>query len=114
MGIYSMMEFFHKGGLFMYPILIVFVVGMGITVERWLHLNRVRSVNRKMWDAVHPMLEQGEFDKARSIVSEDKSTISQMLAMGLARQGAVRRRDDIEIAMEEGPRAAPGSAPRQT
>jgi len=101
MGIYSMLEFFQKGGLFMYPILVVFIVGMGITVERWLHLNRVRSVNRKMWDAVHPMLEQGEFDKARSIVSEDKSTISQMLAMGLARQGAVRRRDDIEIAMEE-------------
>jgi len=96
-----MLEFFQKGGLFMYPILVVFIVGMGITVERWLHLNRVRSVNRKMWDAVHPMLEQGEFDKARSIVSEDKSTISQMLAMGLARQGAVRRRDDIEIAMEE-------------
>ena len=101
MGIYSMLEFFHKGGLFMYPILVVFIVGMGITVERWLHLNRVRSVNRKMWDAVHPILEQGEFDKAKSIVSEDKSTISQMLAMGLARQGAVRRRDDIEIAMEE-------------
>jgi len=101
MGIYSMLEFFHKGGLFMYPILVVFIVGMGITVERWLHLNRVRGVNRKMWDAVHPMLEEGEFDKARSMVSEDKSTISQMLAMGLARQGAVRRRDDIEIAMEE-------------
>jgi biopolymer transport protein ExbB len=96
-----MLEFFDKGGLFMYPILVVFIVGMGITVERWLHLNRVRTVNRKMWDAVHPMLEQGEFDKARSTVSEDKSTISQMLAMGLARQGAVRRRDDIEIAMEE-------------
>jgi biopolymer transport protein ExbB len=101
MGIYSMLEFFQKGGLFMYPILVVFIVGMGITVERWLHLNGVRSMNRKMWDAVHPMLEQGDFDKARSIVSEDKSTISQMLAMGLARQGAVRRRDDIEIAMEE-------------
>jgi len=96
-----MLEFFHKGGLFMYPILVVFMVGMGITVERWLHLNRVRSVNRKMWEVVHPVLEQGEFDKARSIVREDKSTISQMLAMGLARQGAVRRRDDIEIAMEE-------------
>ena len=44
---------------------------------------------------------KGEFDKAREMVNKDKSTISQMLAMGLARQGAVRRRDDIEIAMEE-------------
>ena len=30
-----------------------------------------------------------------------KGTIAQMLGMGLARQGAVRRREDVEIAMEE-------------
>jgi len=93
--------FFQKGGLFMYPILLVFVAGMAIAVERWLELNRVQGVNRKMWDMLHPLLGKGEFDKARSIIEEDKSTVSQMLGMGLARMGLVRRRDDIEIAMEE-------------
>jgi biopolymer transport protein ExbB len=87
--------------LFMYPILFVFVAGMAITVERWFQLNRTRNVNRKMWNAVHPMLAKGEFDKARTLISKDKSAISQMLGMGLARMGAVRRREDIEIAMEE-------------
>ena len=33
---------------------------------------------------------------------DDDSTISRLLGMGLARQGAVKRREDIEIAMEEG------------
>jgi biopolymer transport protein ExbB len=47
------------------------------------------------------MLVKGEFDKTRQVISKDKSTISQMLGMGLARQGTVRRREDIEIAMEE-------------
>ena len=46
MGIYSMLAFFQKGGLFMYPILLVFVAGMAITVERWFKLNRIRSLNR--------------------------------------------------------------------
>ena len=101
MEIYSMVAFFHKGGLFMYPILLVFVAGMAITVERWFRLTRIRSVNRKMWDVLHPMLAKGEFGKAREITNKDKSTVSQMLGMGLARQGAVRRREDIEIAMEE-------------
>ena len=101
MEIYSIVTFFQKGGLFMYPILLVFLVGMAISVERWVQLNRVRSVNRKMWNVLHPVLVKGEFDKAQEIVNKDKSTISQMLAMGLARQGAVRRRDDVEIAMEE-------------
>jgi biopolymer transport protein ExbB len=101
MDLYSIVAFFQKGGMFMYPILLVFAFGMAITIERWLQLNRVQNVNNKMWDLIHPMLEKGEFDKARDMVSKDKSNMAQMLEMGLARQGAVRRREDIEIAMEE-------------
>ena len=101
MGIYSMLAFFQKGGMFMYPILLVFVTGMAIAVERWFQLTRVRNVNSKIWRVLYPMLAKGEFDKVRTIVNKDKSTIARMLGMGLARQGAVRRREDIEIAMEE-------------
>jgi biopolymer transport protein ExbB len=101
MGFYSILTFFQKGGLFMYPILLVFTVGMAITVERWFQLNRIRNANHKIWDLLHPVLVKGEFDKARQIASKDKSTMAQMLGMGLARQGTVRRREDIEIAMEE-------------
>jgi biopolymer transport protein ExbB len=98
---YSIVGFFQKGGLFMYPILLVFLAGLAITVERWVQLNRTRSVNRKMWNELHPVLAKGDFEKAKSMISKDDSTISQMLGMGLARTGVVRRREDIEIAMEE-------------
>jgi biopolymer transport protein ExbB len=101
MSFYTMVAFFQKGGMFMYPILFVFGVGMAIAFERWIQLNRVRMANRKMWNKLHPVLVKGEFDKARQMVNKDKSSIAQMLGMGLARQGAVRRREDIEIAMEE-------------
>jgi len=101
MGIYSMVSFFQKGGVFMYPILLVFAIGSAIAFERWIHLNRIRNANSKMWGLLHPVLVKGEFDKARQMVNKDKSSLAQMLGMGLARQGAVRRRDDIEIAMEE-------------
>ena len=101
MGLYSIVAFFQKGGLFMYPILLVFAVGMAIAFERWVQLTRIRSANQKVWDQLNPVLVKGEFDKARKMVNKDKSNMAQMLGMGLARQGAVRRRDDIEIAMEE-------------
>jgi biopolymer transport protein ExbB len=101
MGFYSIVAFFQKGGVFMYPILLVFAVGMAIAFERWVQLNRIRGVNKKMWDLLHPVLVKGEFDKAREMANKEKSSMAQMLGMGLARQGAVRRRDDIEIAMEE-------------
>jgi biopolymer transport protein ExbB len=98
---YAIVGFFQKGGVFMYPILLVFAVGVAIAVERWMQLTRTRNQNHKVWLQVQPLLSEGDFEKAREMVNEDKSTISQMLAMGLARQGAVRRREDIEIAMEE-------------
>lgn len=98
---YAIIRFFQMGGFFMFPILLTLAVGIAIAVERWIHLKRVVTGNRRMWDEVHPVLADGDFDKAREMVNEDQSTISQMLSMGLARQGAVRRREDIEIAMEE-------------
>ena len=85
----------------MYPILIVFAVGVSIATERYIKLMSVRNQNKKVWDDVHPILETGEFDKARGVLKEDQSAIGGLLNMGLARQGSVRRRDDIEIAMEE-------------
>jgi biopolymer transport protein ExbB len=101
MGVYSIVAFFQKGGVFMFPILLVFAVGMAISFERWVQLTRIRGANQDMWDLLNPLLTKGEFDKAREMVNKDKSSMAQMLGMGLARQGAVRRRDDIEIAMEE-------------
>jgi biopolymer transport protein ExbB len=101
MGFYSTVAFFQKGGVFMYPILLAFAVGMAIAFERWVELNRIRGANQKMWDVLLPVLAEGEFDKARDMATKDKSSLAQMLGMGLARQGAVRRREDIEIAMEE-------------
>ena len=85
----------------MYPILIVFAVGVSIASERYIKLMSVRNQNKKVWDDIHPILETGEFDKARGLLKEDQSAIGGLLNMGLARQGSVRRRDDIEIAMEE-------------
>jgi biopolymer transport protein ExbB len=98
---YSLVRFFSTGGLFMYPILIVFAVGVAIAVERYITLSRITSKNRSVWESIQPLLTRGEFDKARKITDEDSSTISRVLSTGLARQGAVRRRDDLEIAMEE-------------
>jgi biopolymer transport protein ExbB len=99
---YSIIEFFVTGGPFMYPILIVFAVGAAIAVERYITLTLMRNNNQSAWKNVQPALMEGDFEQARELLREDESTISQLLNLGLARQGAVRRREDIEIAMEEG------------
>jgi biopolymer transport protein ExbB len=98
---YAIVDFFVQGGMFMYPILIVFAVGAAISVERYVTLTLLTRKNQAMWGQVQPLLAKRDFDKARELTAKDSSTVAQLLSMGLERQGTVRRRDDIEIAMEE-------------
>ena len=100
-ALYSIVSFFSTGGMFMYPILIVFAVGVAISVERFFTLGVVTSKNQAVWEKVQPLLDGGEFDEAHQMTSEDDATIEQVLHMGLSLKGDVRRRQDIEIAMEE-------------
>jgi biopolymer transport protein ExbB len=85
----------------MFPILLVAAAGAAIAIERYVTLTLVKARNQSVWDRVQPALVNGEFDKAREMTSKDDSAIAQLLSIGLARQGAVRRREDIEIAMDE-------------
>jgi biopolymer transport protein ExbB len=98
---YTLVEFFVAGGFFMYPILFTAAVGAAIAIERYVTLTLVRAKNHSLWSQVQPALLDGDFDKAREMTSKGDAAIARVLSMGLARQGAVRRREDIEIAMEE-------------
>lgn len=99
----KIVSFFLEGGFWMYPILLAGSIGVAIGIERFIKLANVERANRKMWSQLHPVLVDGDFDAAREMIANDNSsTVSQLLEVGLERQGTVRRRDDIEIAMEEG------------
>jgi biopolymer transport protein ExbB len=100
--VYSVVHFFAGGGAFMYPILIVAAFGAAIGIERYVTLTRLSLKNKNAWGQLEPAVTSGDFDKARELTASDETTaISQLLGTGLARQGAVKRREDVENAMEE-------------
>jgi biopolymer transport protein ExbB/TolQ len=49
-----------------------------------------------------PLLQEGKLQQAVSVVEKSKTAISRILSYGLNRAYISRRRDDVEIAMEEG------------
>ena len=100
--LYSVIGFFASGGAFMYPILLVFAVGSAIAIERFITLSAITQKNDAAWKSLQPLLNQGDFEEAREIAAKEDSIMARILNLGLALQGAVRRREDIEIAMEEG------------
>src|SRR5258708_14396697 len=85
----------------MFPILLVGAVAIGIAIERYITLAMMSARNRGTWSRVEPALTSGDFDKARELTSKDDSPIARVLNMGLALQGAVRRPDYVEKAIQE-------------
>jgi biopolymer transport protein ExbB len=97
----SIVEFFVKGGAFMYPIALVFAAGIAIAIERWVYLTVASTRNRQLWSQVVPLLQQGNFRAAVALCQKSTAAIGRILNYGLARLESARRRDDVEKAMEE-------------
>jgi len=94
-------QFFKDGGFFLYPLLLIFVVGVAIAIERWLYLTVETARNRSLWDDVAPHLGAGNFKQAIALANNSQAQIGTVLKYGLARLSTARRRDDIQQAMEE-------------
>ena len=76
--LYSIVRFFVTGGAFMYPILIVFAVGLAVAIERYITLTLVTKQNQEVWNKIQPLLTKGEFDNAYKLTEKDDSTIAQV------------------------------------
>lgn len=95
-------SFIQDGGFFMYPILIVLFIGLGIVLERVIYLQTAKARNKKVWDSVFPLISKGQFRQAMEMVKDNNTGLARIIAYGLERGRLTRRHDDVELAMEEG------------
>lgn len=99
----SVARFFQDGGFFMYVILFVVMVGLAIAIERFVFLRNAANRSKALWEQVTKMVQKGEIDQALKASSESQAVIGNILTYGLHRVKAKEeRRNEIEIAMEEG------------
>ena len=95
------LNFFREGGFFLYPTLLVFVLGVVIAIERTFYLTVETSRNREVWNELVPHLGSGNFKQVLALTSKSKAAIATVLNYGIARLANARRRDDVEKAMDE-------------
>jgi len=96
-----LVAFFRDGGFFLYPIAAIFLLGVGIIVERFVYLTVETTKNRILWSELVPHLGAGNFKAVLALTSKSSAAIATVLNYGIARLANARRRDDIEKAMEE-------------
>ena len=98
----TLIRFFQDGGTFMYPIAVVLVIGLGIAVERWMVLSNAKSANRQAFNRILPLLQKKDYNGVVNLGKSINAPIAPIIAAGIARMAQSPRRDDIELAMEEG------------
>jgi biopolymer transport protein ExbB len=94
-------EFFRTGGTFMYPIAVVFALGVLIALERWIYLTVTAARSRALWAQLVPLLQAGNLRAIAERCGESRTAMGRVLAYGLARVATARRRDDVDQAMHE-------------
>jgi biopolymer transport protein ExbB/TolQ len=98
----TVVKFFVDCGAFLYPSLLMVALGVAIAIERFVFLRKARADNRKLWEQVLPMLQNGRFKEVQNVTTSSDAAIGKIVANGLQRMQTPARREDIDNAMEEG------------
>jgi len=98
----TMIDFFKNGGPFMVPIAIVLFIGLAIALERFLFLSYAKASNKRAFNRILPLLKKKSYKDIVNLGQSSRAPIARIIAAGVARMTQSPRRDDIELAMEEG------------
>ncbi|MGB1262030.1 MAG: MotA/TolQ/ExbB proton channel family protein [Cognaticolwellia sp.] len=93
--------FLQDGGAFIFPIALVLVIGLAITLERWLFLTKTLRANQKALKQIQPALKSGKLHEISKAAASNNAPVLQVLQAGISRVSQSRRREDVEYAMEE-------------
>jgi len=80
-----MLELFHQGGLFMYPILILFILGLAISLERLFTLTNASINTKKLLTRVTKGLQEGGVQRAMDICTKTRGPVASITLAGLLR-----------------------------
>ncbi|MEP0355303.1 MAG: MotA/TolQ/ExbB proton channel family protein [Paraglaciecola sp.] len=98
----TIVRFFQEGGAFMFPIAVVLALGLAIAIERYFFISFAKSVNKKAFKQMEPLLNKHDYAAVLSFSRNSNAPISRIIGAGMARLNNSQRREDIECAMEEG------------
>lgn len=104
-----MVEMFNNGGFFMWPILILLIIGLAFSLERIWTLTRASVNTRKFLARLHNALKEGGIEAAAAECENTQGPVASILHAGLARSSkgleavekAISNAGSIEMAFLE-------------
>lgn len=80
-----MVEYFIQGGEFMWPILILLIFGVAISIERFISLTRASVNTRKFLTNVKSAMDEGGVDSAMEVCEKTPGPVASIFHAGLQR-----------------------------
>lgn len=80
-----LVRYFNEGGDFMWPVLIILIVGLAIAFERVISLNRADVNTRKFIINVKKALEDGGISSAEEVCANTRGPVASVFQAGLLR-----------------------------
>lgn len=92
------LRFMQDGGILMWPILLCSIVGLGISIERFVALRRANVDTREFFDSIRHVLRDDRTQDAIEMCDKTDAPIARVLRAGILKQN--RPRADIRDAIE--------------
>lgn len=94
-----MWTYFAKGGPVMWPLLVLSILGVAVTIWRWWVLRGVNKTVPRFLRELRSRLVAGDIGGAIQVCERHPSPVSSMVKAGLLRNG--RPQDEVERALED-------------
>lgn len=94
----DLLDMAMKGGWIMIPILVLLLVGIYLTVDRYLTVKKAAKQDSKFMANVKDMVASGNIMGAKTLCSNNGTPIGRMLEKGISRIGKPMK--NIEVAIE--------------
>lgn len=91
-------ELVLKGGIIMIPIAILLVIGLYLTIERWLTIRKANKLDPSFMANVKDMVSSGNIAGAKNLCQRTSTPIARMIEKGISRIGKPMK--NIEVAIE--------------
>jgi len=94
-----MLDFFDKGGIFMYPILLCSITALAIFIERLWNLRWARVIPPELLKQAEDLIRRERITDAAALCQDNPSSMARILYTGLKNFG--RKREVIKEYLEE-------------
>jgi biopolymer transport protein ExbB len=78
-----MIDVFLKGGVVMWPILLLAVLSIIIVIERLIYLRKINVDEDRLFQRVKGALEKGHYDEAKAICDNTESPLGALIVSGI-------------------------------